>query len=104
MGHVQKRLGKAVIDLRTKPPMETVKVTRPGIRARKATKDRPAVKASPRFTGTVTKEVQVGGQGGRNTTTLHPLDNNGAADYRLHLRMPTAFNGRRPRLLMWLSE
>ena len=64
VGHVQKRLGKAVIDLRTKPPLETVQVTRPGVRARKATKNRPAVKASKRFTETVTKKVQVGGQGG----------------------------------------
>ena len=33
VGHVQKRLGKAFIDLRTKPPMETVKVVvRPAVK------------------------------------------------------------------------
>ena len=46
--HVQKRLGKAFITLRTKPPMETVTVVRPAVRARKATKKRRAVKASLR--------------------------------------------------------
>ena len=64
VGHVQKRLGKAVIDLRTKPPTETVQVRHPGVRARRATKNRLAVKASKPFTETVTKKVQVGGKGG----------------------------------------
>ena len=64
VGHVQKRLGRAIIDLRTKPPMETVMVTHPAVRARRATKKRSAVKASPEFTETVIKKVQVGGAGG----------------------------------------
>ena len=64
VGHLQKRLGKAAITLRTKPPMETVQVTRPAVRARRATKNCPAVKDSPRFTESVTRKVQVGGKGG----------------------------------------
>ena len=47
VGHVQKRLGKAIITLRTKPPMESVTVVRPAVRVCKATKKSPAVKASP---------------------------------------------------------
>ena len=64
VGHVQKRLGRAIIDLRTKPPMETVTVTHPAVRARRATKKKPAVKASPEFNETVIKKVQVGDAGG----------------------------------------
>ena len=65
VGHVQKRLGKAVIKLRTKPPMENVKVVvRPAVKARKATKKRPARKASREVTKTVLKKVQVGGRNG----------------------------------------
>ena len=59
--HVQKRLGKAFITLRTKPPMKTVMVVRPAVQARKATKKRPAVKASPRVTETITRKAQVEG-------------------------------------------
>lgn len=65
VGHVQKRIGKACINLRTKPPMETVEVVeKKAIKARKATKKRLAREAVPAVMKTVTRKVKVGGKGG----------------------------------------
>lgn len=65
VGHVQKRVGAAIINLRQKPPMETVEVVvEKAVKARKATKSRPAVKAKKAVTKLVTRKVKIGGVGG----------------------------------------
>ena len=62
VGHVQKRLGAAIIKLRTNPPTEVVEVvTQKGVTFRKATKMRPVRKAVPEITKMVPKHVVIGG-------------------------------------------
>ena len=65
VGHVQKRVGKEFIKLRTNPPVEIVKVlVKKAVPARKATKKRPAVPASSAVYKDESQKVQIGGIGG----------------------------------------
>jgi len=65
VGHVQKRVGAFIINLRENPPIEMVEViVKKGRKARKATKNRPAVEATPDITKMVAKKVRIGGKGG----------------------------------------
>ncbi len=63
VGHVQKRVGAFVINLPKNPPIEIVNVVvKKGCKARKATKKRPAVEATPYGAGS--KKVRIGGKNG----------------------------------------
>ena len=65
VGHVQKRVGAGIIKLKANAPMEPVTVVvKKAVKARKATKKRPAVKAQREVTKVVMKKVQIGGKGG----------------------------------------
>ena len=63
--HVQKRVGKAIINLHTNPPSEEVEVVlKMATSACKATRTSPAVAATPAVTKKVWKKVTIGGVDG----------------------------------------
>ena len=65
VGHVQKRVGAAMIKLKRNPPTEMVEVVvEKAVKARKATKNRSAIAAKPAVTKTVARKVRIGGIGG----------------------------------------
>ena len=71
VGHVQKRVGAAIIKLRQNPPTEMVEEVVE--KAVKATKKRPTVAAKPTVTKMVARKVRIGGVGGITETKYKTL-------------------------------